>query len=146
MKKILFFIFCISAVFSSCEHSQNGDLDGVWYLTQVDSIQQHASISTRGEKKTWAFQAQFVQFFDYNYSDWNKLVMARIEYNDDKIIINSPFIYNRVDGDIPLTADSLQYLQPYFVNSIPDTFNIEKLTHKELRISDNTLRLYFEKY
>lgn len=146
MKHYAITFLLLTAFLTSCERSQNGDLDGLWYITRIDSIQQRTSVDLRGGSETWAFQAQFAQFYNYNFDDWNNPVMARLTFNESQIIIDSPFIYDRVNGDIPLTADSTQYLRPYYLSSIPDTFDIEKLTRKELRISDNVLRLYFDRY
>lgn len=130
----------------SCQKSDNGDLDGMWYLTRMDSVQTSKSYNVRSRRVTWSFQARIMQCFNYNEDSWKKVLMTRFKDEGTQLIISDPFIYNRMEGDIPLTADSIHYLAPHCINSIPDTFALEKLDKKTLIIADDVLRLTFEKY
>lgn len=142
----LWSVILLLTAFSACEKSENGDLDGMWMLTTMDSIQSNRSMQVRQRRITWSFQAKLLQFFNYNNDSWKKVIMARFNNDGTHLIIFDPFIYERMDGDIPLTADSVQYLAPHCINSVPDTFDIEKLNKNSLIISDDVLRLKFEKY
>lgn len=136
----------IVALSTGCEKSENGDLDGMWYLTRMDSIQNDCHQNVREQRITWSFQAKLLQCFNYNDDSWKNVVMARFKNDGSHLIISDPFIYNRMEGDIPLTIDSTHYLHPHCINSVPDNFVLEKLDKKTLIISDDVLRLYFEKY
>ena len=134
---------------SSCEASDNGDLDGMWYLTAVDSLQAASDVhvSMKGKSHTWAFQADLVQFFNYDEDHWDgDILMGRFDCGGGQLIIRDPFIYDRMDGDRFLTLDTLPYLSAHGINSLPDTFAIERLDRRHLRISDHLVRLHFDKY
>lgn len=131
---------------SSCETIDNGDIDGFWIITQVDSLQQGTSHKIREQLKTWSFQANLARFFNYNEDTQKTPLMARFEQSNGNLILSEPFIYNRMEGDVLLTMDSTHYLRPHFINSLPDTFRIEKLNRNKMKIADDVVRLYFEKY
>ena len=138
-----------SAHFSSCTRIDNGDLDGLWLITQVDSLQTGTSDNVRENVRTWSFQNNLMQFYNQkgeNYDDWSMTMMGRFEHTNDMLIISDPFIYNRMEGNIHLTIDSVQYLAPHYINSLPDTFYIEQLTSKKMRIADDVVRLHLIKY
>lgn len=146
MRKILILPLLLVAL-SACESSDNGDLDGMWHITRIDSIGNGTSADIRKELKFWSFQDKLMQLFYYE-RDWEykEILMTRFENSEGKMILSTPFIYNRLDGDIFLSADSFYLLQPYGINSMPDTFEVEHLDRKKMQLSDDVVRLYFEKY
>lgn len=131
----------------SCEMSDNGDLDGYWYMTRIDSIQSGKTVNKREDRLTWEFQDKILEFYNHNdLYEFRHTLMARFEHSDGQLIVYNPFRYDRMNGDVALTADSLEYLRPYSINAVPDTFQVEKLSDSKLQITDNYLRIYFEKY
>ena len=68
------------------------------------------------------------------------------ENKGDQLIIKSPFIYDRVHDDSLLTTNTLHKIRPYGINSLTDTFKIEKLHNDVMILKGNMLRLYFDKY
>lgn len=132
--------------FCSCDGSDNGDLDGMWHITQIDSIANNQSIDIASDLRFWSFQDKLLQLFNYKADSWKTVLMVRFEHSDGQLIISSPFIYDRMDGDIPLADDSLFLLYPHGINSVPDTFDVEHLDRKKMQLSDDVVRLYFEKY
>ncbi|MBQ0056497.1 MAG: lipocalin-like domain-containing protein [Bacteroidales bacterium] len=139
-------VIILSMTLTGCEVSGNGDLDGFWYMTRLDSIATGQSCDMRPARLSWSVQAKIIQFFDHEKNDLKRIPMARFEHDGNTLTISEAFIYNRMDGDEPLTADSLYLVRPYGVNSLPDTYHVEKLTSSRLQISDDVVRLYFEKY
>ena len=141
---------CLSWVvlfhFTSCETIDNGDLDGFWLITQVDSLQVGASHKIREARMSWSFQAHLARLFNHNVDSKQTPFMMRFEHKDGLLIMTDPIIYNRMDGDVALTIDSVHYLKPHFINSLPDTFHIETLNRTKMKIADDVVRLYFEKY
>lgn len=149
--KNLFIYICIlisiAISLSSCEKSNNGDLDGMWYMTRIDSLPTGKSVDARATRISWSVQGKLMQVYNYNDdTEYHHIIMSRFEKNDNKLIISDPFIYNRMEGDIFLTQDSLYKLRPYGINSLPDTFIIEQLSDQKLQIADDIIRLYFDKY
>lgn len=149
--KLRLFVLAIvsTLLLSSCDmivRSENGDLDGMWYLTSIDSISNSTSIDTHGQRRTWSFQHKLVQYFNYDENNWTKTIMGRFDLKDDMLILRDPFVYNRMDGDYFLDQDSIELLYPYGINSIPDTFIIDKLNRKELNVTSNIVRLHFIRF
>lgn len=147
MKKILFLIITATlCLTSSCETSDNGELDGMWHITRIDSISNGTSHDIRTEIKFWSFQGKILQFFNYREDSIKEIYMARFKNKGSQLIISNPFIYNRMTGDYPLSADSLFILKSHGINSVPDTFAVEHLDRKKMQLADDVVRLYFEKY
>lgn len=151
MKKIHSILAFLAAtcLLSACEGSDNGDMDGMWHITRIDSLDSSASADIREDLKFWSFQGNLMQVFDYNetgWDSWRTVIMTRFNHANGQLIIHTPFIYNRLDGDIFLSEDSLYLLYPHGINCIPDTFTVEKLNRKKMQLSDDVVRLYFEKY
>ena len=146
MRKILILPLLL-ALLSACERSNNGDLDGMWHITRIDSVKSGASADVRKDLKFWSFQDKLTQLYNHK-TDWEykEILMTRFEHLEGKLIISSPFIYNRLDGDIFLSDDSLYLLYPHGINCVPDTFAVEHLDRKKMQLADDVVRLYFEKY
>lgn len=136
----------VCLLFSACNVSTGGDIDGLWYLTKLDSIQSGTSRPMRDEMISWSFQSKFVQVVNYKTEDWRSIIMMQFTHNDNQLELSDPFIYNRLDGDILLTPDSIYLLRPYGINDLNSTFKVEKLNSKTMCISDDILRLHFQKY
>ncbi len=134
-------------LFPSCENSSNGDLDGFWYMTRMDSIQIGKSVDMHKERKSWSFQHNLMQVYSHNDRyEFKHTIMARFNHAGNRLIVSDPFIYDRMHGDIELTQDSIYRLTPYGINNVPDTFIIETLSDSKMQISDDVIRLYFDKY
>lgn len=152
MKKNIFWqcCTCLTAILmlASCEDTDNGNLDGTWYMTHMDSIATNQSKNMRSARKTWSFQSRLMQVFNHNnlQQERGHVIMSHFAVKGEKLIIIDPFEYNRMHGDIALTADSLDRLRPYGINHIPDTFLIETLSKSKLQVSNNIVRISFEKY
>ena len=130
---------------TSCEVSDNGDLDGYWYMTRLDSVESGKTVDMHNRQLTWSFQVNLMQTFDGSHDHWDSIMMFRFDHTGNQLIISDPFIYNRLEGDEFL--DSTQYwkLKHYGINDIPTCFKVEKLNRKKMRLSDHVVRLYFEK-
>ncbi len=151
MKRIIsLYIPLLIALMSwtSCEKVDNGDLDGVWYMTRMDSIATNQSIEMRNKRKTWSFQSRLMQVFGHNNLQYDRshVIMSHFSATNGKLIVVDPFVYERMHGDIMLTNDSLDRLRPYGINHVPDTFVIEKLNSSKFQISNDLIRIYFDKY
>lgn len=129
---------------TSCEVSDNGDLDGYWYLTQVDSLETNVSADMHNASITWSFQMDLMQVYQAHSND--STIMLRFDNNNNQTLtLTDPFIYNRMEGDQPITTERLYLLNKFGISDIPEIYIIEQLNSKKLRISNDKLRLYFEK-
>jgi hypothetical protein len=72
--------------------------------------------------------------------------MYRFENKGDMLIVKSPFLYDRVNDDKPITEQSLDRLRMYGINYLTDSFQIESLHGETMILKDRKLRLSFERY
>ncbi len=151
MKKILSFII-ISMVFISCEveKSDNGDLDGFWHLTAIDSLNTGGHTDLRKQRIFWAIEAKLLHLTDYS-SGVGSFYM-RFNQTSDSLIVHSPYIDHWHEdsgiegggGDIPLTEPDT--LRTYGINGLEDHFVKEKLDGSHMVLKSNKLRLYFTNF
>lgn len=148
MKYLLYIFLLFAIVLTSCEttSSDNGELDNMWYLTKVDSLYSGKTIGYREKHILWSFQGTLMQTNCVDSVIMGLFYMCRFENKGDQLIIKSPFIYDRVHDDSLLTTNTLHKIRPYGINSLTDTFKIEKLHNDVMILKGNMLRLYFDKY
>lgn len=129
-------------LFTSCEMevSHNGDLDGLWQLTEIREVCSPI-IDIRETGTTWGFQFNLVEIHcNARPSD----VIARFERSGDYLRIYS-LRYQHHDLDDQLITDPT-YLVKYGIFSLDETFKIEALTGNSMCLSSPHARLVFRKY
>ncbi len=133
----------VAVMMASCElnTSDNGDLDGMWRLAQVDTLATSGVNRMEGEKKYWMFQYKLLQLEDKAGTMGS--VLMRFEQNNGTLRVYAPYWYDREDGDRPL--DDPSQMAPYGVNALEETFTIEALDGGRMVLSNGTLRLSFRK-
>ena len=133
----------VAVMMASCElnTSDNGDLDGMWRLAQVDTLATSGVNRMEGEKKYWMFQYKLLQLEDKAGTMGS--VLMRFEQNNGTLRVYDPYWYDREDGDRPL--DDPSQMAPYGVNALEETFTIEVLDGGRMVLSNGTLRLSFRK-
>ena len=145
MKHFFLLIFLFSLfTFTSCEleTSGNGDLDGMWHIERMDSVIGGAQTDLKGERLYWSFQHKLLQLDDKNWI--YPSVLMRFEKRGSTLLLSEPYLYNREEGDEPLTDPS--YLFPFGINMLNDTFAIEKLKGDNFVITSKTVRLHLKKF
>jgi hypothetical protein len=116
----------------------------MWYLVKVDSLASGNSKDYRSKRVFWSFQGTLMQT---NCVDSMSLFfMYRFENKGDMLIVKSPFLYDRVNDDKPITEQSLDRLRMYGINYLTDSFLIESLHGETMILKDRKLRLSFERY
>lgn len=142
-----YFFTAICIMMSGCNYSNNGDLDGMWYMTQIDSISSGETFKMRDTGISWSFQGKLMQIGNHrSNSYWNNPIMCYFSVKGNQLEVHDPFIYDRMKGDKEITADSIHMLKPFGINNIPENFMIEKLSSSKLQINDDIIRISFEKY
>lgn len=140
---VIFFIGVCMLFVCSCEleTSNNGDLDGMWHLVRVDTLSTSGVKYMEDDKIYWLFQFKLLQLED---KSGNKVsLLMRFEHKDNILRLYDPYIYDRTNGDKPLTDISLS--APYGVNSLEENFSIESLENGKMVLCTESLRLYFRK-
>ena len=139
---IVLLVVCTWLV-SSCEleTSGNGDLDGMWHLVRVDTLSTSGVKQMDGEKIYWSFQYKLLQVDDKTGA--RNSALLRFEHAGGTLRLHTPYVYDRTNGDSPLTDVSL--IAPFGINALENNFTVERLNGSKMIINDNYLRLYFKK-
>ena len=127
----------VSGLFISCdlERSENGDLDGIWKLQEIDSLATGKHVDTSSSSLAFAVQAHLIQL-----NGGGKMVLCRFEHKADSLVIFDPYINHKT----PL--EDVNVLKPYGFMGLRQAFLIEKLTGKRMILKTDELRMWFEKY
>ena len=130
------------ATFTACtiETSGNGDLDGFWHLTQIDTLSTGCSADKSEELLFWAVQADLLNVVDRRIgSDY----LMRFDKSGTTLRVYEPYGNDRMSGDIKV-EDPLE-LAPLGINALDETFTIENLSSSKMTLNDGFLRLSFVK-
>ena len=145
MKKIVSIIIFVGLLFAACDttSSDNDELDGLWYLTQVDTLSNNHSVDYRNKRIFWSFQGTLAQF---NCADNIDYYMSYFTYTEGRLEFKDMFYYDRVNGDSIINSQTLDQMRPFGINSLNENFIIKSISNSNLILQDNELRLHFEKY
>lgn len=143
--KILFSLITILFALASCgdllEHSQNGELDGYWKLTTIDTLATGGQKSVSEQSLFMAVQGKIMMLNDRNNGDE---YVFQFNHADGHLKIFDARQSNRGKGD-PLLTDP-EGLRPFGFNNLEEDFTVEKLSSGKLVLNDGTLRLHFIKF
>lgn len=142
---ITFMTSVLLMAFPSCdgfEISDNGDLDGMWHLIEVDSLVNDVRVDYLHEGIYWSIQDNLLCAEDK--SKRYETCIFHFVHNENTLTIKDPHYDNRVECD-PQVED-LQKIAPFGINKIVEEYKVETLTKKHLVIKNQTLKLSFKKY
>lgn len=142
MRKLLLYTFalCLSIASCSLERSDNGDLDGFWQLTQVDSLPNGRSTDMKERRVFWSVQKDLLQVQAHGYDK----VLFRFDHTGDSLSLSSPRENDRMNDDTEVT--DVEILRPYGVNGLEERFFVATLNSGTMVLQSTALRLYFRRY
>lgn len=142
MRKLLILSTLFCAFMASCEleTSDNGDLDGYWQLTTIDSLAADTSVGAKDMQVFWAVQSDLLQATKMG----GDRVLFRFQNTGDSLFLSDPRTNDRTLGDTAVTDITL--MQPLGINSLTEHFAIEQLSGSSMTLKSPTLRLHFRKY
>ena len=143
---LVFLLPALALLFSSCSletDNDAGDLEGMWHLVRIEESATNTHIDVSNEVIFWSFQAKLLQMEDKTGQINSYLYRFRID--NDQLRLSSPYLFDRENGDHPLTAYEAT-LGRYGFKSLTPTFRIERVDRRKLVINDGTVRLYFDKF
>jgi len=144
--KLIFLLPVLALLFSSCSletDNDAGDLEGMWHLVRIEESVTNTHTDVSNEVIFWSFQAKLLQMEDKTGQINSYLYRFRID--NDQLRLSSPYLFDRENGDHPLTAYEAT-LGRYGIKSLTPTFRIERVDRRKLVINDGTVRLYFDKF
>lgn len=141
---ISYLLFLIVVVLSSCEleTSSHGKLYGMWHMERIDSLTAGSQKNLKEARLFWSFQNKLLELDDKD--GMLRSVLLRFEEADKHLIVYDPYLYNREEGDEPLSDVSA--LLPFGVGALRDTFAIEKLSGSRLVLKRKNVRLHFKRF
>lgn len=146
MKKSFLLLAACLVMAVSCgdlfETSGNGDLDGYWQLSQVDTLQNGASADMTGSKVFWAVQGKFLDIIDTHRGNYG--YMFRFQHTADSLLLSDARVNQRELFDSLLT--DVSPLRPLGVNNLAEHFLVEQLTGSRMVLRGKVLRLHFRKF
>ena len=127
----------------SCEleTSGNGKLDGMWHLISVDTLNTSGVNNISHDMIYWSFQNKLLELDDKTGA--NNSVLFRFKMSDGVLKLHPPYIYDRENGDRPLT--NIIILSPVGVNELNEDFIVEGLDGGKMILRSDKLRLKFKK-
>lgn len=133
----------VAFIFGSCEIEtlDNGDLDGMWHLTKVDTLATSTTADMGNKRIYWSFQARLLELDDK--SGAHQSILMRFEHNGATLRLYDPYIYDREDGDKAL--EDITLLNPYGIVAPDETYTIESLSGSKMVLLSGTYRMYFTK-
>lgn len=128
---------------SSCdiETSGNGDLDGMWHLRTVDTLSTGGTCDMSTGSIYWSVQARLLVLEDK--SDVYDDIVVRFEHSNDTLRLYSPQIFYRASYK---EVDDVSQLKPYGLDSVDQSFSIERLDGSRMTLASDSLRMYFKKF
>lgn len=143
---LVFLLPVLALLFSSCSletDNDAGDLEGMWHLVRIEESATNTHIDVSNEVIFWSFQAKLLQMEDKTGQINSYLYRFRID--NDQLRLSSPYLFDRENGDRPLTAYE-STLGLYGIKSLTPMFRIEKIDRRKMILNDGAVRLYFDKF
>ena len=143
---LVFLLPVLALLFSSCSletDNDAGDLEGMWHLVRIEESVTNTHIDVSNEVIFWSFQAKLLQMEDKTGQINSYLYRFRID--NDQLRLSSPYLFDRENGDHPLTAYEAT-LGRYGIKSLTPTFRIERVDRRKMILNDGAVRLYFDKF
>lgn len=141
-----FFIYIIIGIgltaCSDVEFSDNGNLDGFWQLSRVDTILTGKSVDYREKGLTWSFQGKILEVRDVEKVHQD--IILSFNHTGNQLKTFSPYLVYREEGD--WSIDNKNYLTPYGINKLEEIFKVLELNSSEMTLESDLLRLHFRKY
>lgn len=138
MKKLTI-LFILTTIFSlsSCDKlPENGKLDGMWQLVQIDT-EEGSNHAVKEQRLYYSVQLKLITLRGMSGS---KYILGRFKHEG-----NTLSLYDfRTGGDEK--PCSLEDLKPYGIYSAEPTFEVEKLTGSEMILKSEEATLYFRKF
>lgn len=137
----------IAAVFmlAACDNfhaSDNGDLDGLWQLTSVDTLSTGNSADVREQGIYWAVQAKLLKIRDVR--NIAIPVYFRFSLHDNTLTLSEPVADNRPISDSIITdVNTIRY---YGLSHLTETLQVLHLSSGSMTLQSELLRMRFRKY
>lgn len=141
MRNIITIILSAIAL-ASCtlETSGNGDLDGFWHLTSIDTLSTGGKADYSERQVYWMFQGKLYRMREYIEGT---AIVGHFKENGDSLFITDVHRDDRMYDDPAIT--NVAEVRVYGVNAIGEHYSIVKLSSSKMELKSKTLKLHFKK-
>ncbi len=138
-------IFITGMIFISCEieTSGNGKLDGYWKLCSIDTLSTGNRSDLTEKSIFWAVQSDILSAQD-NEKSLSTKYLFRFTHTTDSLILYNPQLYDKAEGNKEITDTEI--IKHLGINKLTNRFHIEKLSGKNMDLSDENLKLHFVRF
>lgn len=148
MKKLLYILIALLPLLASCklETSDNGDLDGFWHLVAVDTLSSSRQTDLSRQKVFWSFQKDLMQL--RGSTDTEKALQEfylRFSLQNNQLTLSNIHLRDREKDDPIIDETTMPLIFIYGIHQTTETYQVLKLTPKEMVLQNATLRLQFVK-
>lgn len=123
--------------------SDNGDFDGYWHLTRVDTLQTGNSCDMSGHRVFWGVQGALIEAVDHDNDSTHYGYLFYFTRDGESLRLYNAHCHMREEGD-PVVEDP-SVLSPLGINALDAQFNILTLNRNRMVLEDAQLRLSFRK-
>lgn len=125
------------------ESSDNGNLDGFWQMTDVDTLATGEHENVKEKALTWSFQGRIMEVRQATHKG-TPIYIFKFSHEGDILKTYNPYLNDR-DKEDPIVED-VKDIEPFGFTALSQQFNVLKLTSSRLILQSPTLRLTFRKY
>ena len=143
-----------AATLASCDKTpMNGDLDGMWRLTEMhskptaDAPTYSLQADLRAQRIFWNFQLRLLSIQNHDglaNSETNETV-ARFEHSGNRLHVTHTYIHRRAE-DILITDPATTQLEGVGIRGCSSSFEVKCLTSKRMVLCSERDSLVFRKY
>ena len=143
-----------AATLASCDKTpMNGDLDGMWRLTEMhskptaDAPTYSLQAVLEAQRIFWNFQLRLLSIQNHDglaNSETNETV-ARFEHSGNRLHVTHTYIHHRAE-DILITDPATTQLEHVGIRGCSSSFEVKCLTSKRMMLCSERDSLVFRKY
>ena len=142
MKRFILFLSAL-VLLTACElhTSDNGDLDGYWQLTQMDTLANNRSGDMRSSRIFWAVQGKMLEmrcervYYIINY---------HFSHENGQLRLFEPIISVREISDSTVTDPATLHF--YGITRLEEVLDVQQLDADRMTLQSDLYRFHFRKY
>ena len=144
---------CVGLTACEVRTSDNGDFDGLWQLSAIDSLGKGRTVDMRSSGEYWAVQVHLLEV--RNTKGGHGSVLFRFELTGDSLKLRSPYYDESGEGGNNMKeleevtakhAEAVKVLRPYGIDVPTQGYQLVTLDSNEMILQKDDVRLCFRKY
>ena len=144
MKKLLSLLtLCVGLTACEVRTSDNGDFDGLWQLSAIDSLGKGRTVDMRSSGEYWAVQVHLLEVRNTKGSHGS--VLFRFDFIGDSLKLRSPYYDESGEGG-QLPEHNVSSLKAYGIDRSEQGYKVLTLESDEMILEKEDVRLNFRKY